>query len=300
MIDAPLALAFTAGMVATVNPCGFAMLPAYLGYFLGLDSTSEEADTAGVGRALLVGSAVSAGFLVLFAVAGAVVSWTSIDILHASPWLTVVIGAVLALVGLAFVAGWDPAVVLPKFTGSRRDQGVRSMFVFGLSYATASLSCTLPAFTGVVASTFGRESFLSGLATFVAYGLGMAMLLMVLTMALALARRGLVTSLRRALPYVQRISGLIMALMGAYLVWYGAYEIRLINRGEDVSGGPVGRVTAWSADLSERIYHLDPLQTAMVFALVIAVGVLVVLLRSGHPDQGANRSIDQDPSSPRS
>ncbi|MFN7150094.1 MAG: cytochrome C biosynthesis protein, partial [Microthrixaceae bacterium] len=24
-------------MVATVNPCGFAMLPAYLSYFLGLE-----------------------------------------------------------------------------------------------------------------------------------------------------------------------------------------------------------------------------------------------------------------------
>jgi cytochrome c-type biogenesis protein len=299
MIDAPLAIAFTAGMVATVNPCGFAMLPAYLGYFLGLDSGAGQPDSAGVGRALVVGSAVSAGFLALFAVAGAVVSWTSIDLLHASPWLTVVIGAVVTLVGLAFLAGWDPAVVLPKLGVTRRDQGVRSMFVFGLSYAVASLSCTLPAFTGVVASTFGRESFLSGLATFVAYGLGMSMLLMVLTMALALARRGIVTGLRRALPHVQRFSGLVMALMGAYLVWYGVYEIRLINRGEDVSGGPVDHVTRWSADITERMYDLDPLQTALVFGIVIAVGVLVVLLRSDR-DQGASRSIDHDPSARRS
>jgi cytochrome c biogenesis protein CcdA len=300
MIDAPLALAFTAGMVATVNPCGFAMLPAYLGYFLGLDSSGDRADTAGVGRALLVGSAVSAGFLALFAVAGALVSWTSIDVVHASPWLTVVIGLVVAVIGLAFVAGWDPAVVIPKPKGTHRDQRLRSMFVFGLSYAIASLSCTLPAFTGVVASTFSRESLAAGVATFVAYGLGMAMLLMVLTMALALAHQGMVTGLRRALPHVQRASGLIMALMGAYLVWYGIYEIRLIGRGEDVSGGPVDTVTAWSSDLSERLYDLDPLQTAMAFALLIAVGVLIMLLRSGEPRQGASRPIDQDPSVPRS
>jgi len=299
MIDAPLALAFTAGMVATVNPCGFAMLPAYLGYFLGIDNSTDEESTAGIGRALLVGSAVSAGFLLLFAAAGAIVSWTSIDILHASPWLTMVIGVVVTVVGIAFLAGWDPTVVLPKLQGSRRDQGLRSMFVFGLSYAVASLSCTLPAFTGVVASTFGRESFAAGLVTFVAYGLGMSMLLMVLTMALALARRGLVTSLRRALPYVQRVSGLIMALMGAYLVWYGIYEVRLISRGEDVSGGPVDRVTAWSDDVTERLYALDPLQAAMALALVIAVGVLVALLRSPGQGQGANRSIDHDPSAPR-
>ena len=54
-MDAPLALAFTAGMVATVNPCGFAMLPAYLSYFLGLEATpggDGEPPTAGVARAL--------------------------------------------------------------------------------------------------------------------------------------------------------------------------------------------------------------------------------------------------------
>lgn len=278
MIDAPLALAFTAGMVATVNPCGFAMLPAYLSYYLGLDSTSD--DRAGLGRALLVGTAVSAGFLALFAVAGSIVSWTSFNVVEASPWLTIGIGVVIAALGLAFAFGWDPAVALPKLNRRGKDRGLGSMFVFGLSYAVASLSCTLPAFTGVVASTFGRESFLSGLATFLAYGLGMALLLMVLTVALALARRGIVTGLRRALPYVQRASGFIMALMGAYLVWYGIYEIRLIGRGENVSQGPVGLVTRWSADISDRLYSLDPFQTALVFALIVAVGVLVTLLRS--------------------
>ena len=41
VIDAPLGLAFAPGMVATVNPCGFAMLPAYLGYFLGLEGQGQ-------------------------------------------------------------------------------------------------------------------------------------------------------------------------------------------------------------------------------------------------------------------
>ena len=41
-MDARLALAFSAGMVATVNPCGFALLPAYLSYFLGLEDASQS------------------------------------------------------------------------------------------------------------------------------------------------------------------------------------------------------------------------------------------------------------------
>ena len=287
MIDAPFALAFTAGMVATVNPCGFAMLPAYLSYFLGLEAVGPGDDdrgdaTAGVGRALLVAGAVSAGFLVLFAAAGAVVSWTSFSVVDVSPWLTIAIGAAVAVGGLAFVAGWDPTVVLPRLDRGGRSRGLASMFVFGVSYAIASLSCTLPAFTGVVATTFGRESFVSGVATFVAYGLGMAVLLVVLTLTLALARQGMVTGLRRALPYVHRVSGAIMALVGAYLVWYGIYEIRLIGRGEDVSGGPVSTVTDWSAQASDRLYAVDPLQAALVFALIVSTAVLVGLLRSDH------------------
>ena len=46
MLDAQLAAAFTAGMIATVNPCGFAMLPAYLGFFLGRDDDELRARAA--------------------------------------------------------------------------------------------------------------------------------------------------------------------------------------------------------------------------------------------------------------
>jgi cytochrome c-type biogenesis protein len=281
VIDAPIAAAFTAGMVATVNPCGFAMLPAYLGYFLGIDRGEENQASASLGRALVVGGVVSAGFLTLFAVAGALVSWTSLAVGEWTPWLTVIIGIVLVVVGVAFVAGWEPKLALPRLDQGGRTRGLWSMFVFGLSYAIASLSCTIGPFTAVVATTFSRSSVASGMATFVAYGLGMAGLLMVLTVTLALARQGLLASLRAALPYVTRVSGLIMVVAGAYLSWYGVYEIRLIQRGEqDATRGPVDAVTRWSTDASNWLGGQDPLQVALAAALVVSAVVLVVLLRS--------------------
>src|SRR6266498_2748861 len=39
-------VAFTAGLLATVNPCGFAMLPAFLSFYVG---TAEHADHRGAG-----------------------------------------------------------------------------------------------------------------------------------------------------------------------------------------------------------------------------------------------------------
>lgn len=282
MIDAPLAAAFTAGMIATVNPCGFAMLPAYLGYFLGIGPGDDEQATAGLSRALLVGATVSAGFLFLFAIAGAIVSWTSVAIGEWTPYLTVVIGLVLLGVGAAFVAGWEPTVALPHLNKGGRTRGLWSMFLFGLSYAIASLSCTIGPFVTVVATTFSRSSFAAGLATFVAYGLGMALLLMTLTVTLAMARQGMLVKLRRALPYITRISGVIMVVMGLYLAWYGVYEVRLVRNGDqDATRGPVGAVTGWSSDVQNWLGGFDALQMALVLGLAVCAVVLVVLLRSG-------------------
>ena len=295
MIDANFAYAFTVGMVATVNPCGFAMLPAYLGYFLGISADEGTDTTASLLRALVVGAVVSAGFLVVFALAGAVVAWTSVGVGEWSPWLTIIIGMALFGLGSALAMGWEPKVLLPRLDRGGRNRGLWSMFLFGISYAIASLSCTLPVFSSVVATTFSRTSFTSGLATFVAYSVGMALILMVLTVTLALAQRGLVTTLRRALPYVQRISGIIMALMGAYLTWYGIYEIRIARQGRATGQGPVDLVTGWSFDLSERIQRIDPVQAALFLSLVVAGVVLLALLRSGgardpepgpHPPKG--------------
>lgn len=287
MIDAEYAYAFTTGMIATVNPCGFAMLPAYLGFFLGTDDTDRDTVTSLL-RALVVGAAVSAGFLALFAVAGMVVSWTSIGVGGISPWFTVAIGLVLAGAGVAFACGWSPAILLPRLDKGGRDRTLWSMFLFGLSYAIASLSCTLPVFTTVVVTTFSRESFASGVATFGAYGLGMGLLLMVLTLTLALARRGLVGGLRRALPYIHRVSGAIMAVVGAYLVWWGTFEIRLLRQGgTDAKAGPVDTVTDWSNRLSTWLSDLDALQVALAFGLVITVVVLAALVRA---DRSARRA----------
>lgn len=256
------------------------MLPAYLGYFLGVDGGEDETQV-GLVRALVVGGVVSAGFLLLFAVAGALVSWTTVAIGEWSPWLTVVIGTVLVVVGIAFVVGWEPKLSLPRLDKGGQTRGLWSMFVFGISYAIASLSCTIGPFTAVVATTFSRASVPAGIVTFLAYGLGMAMLLMVLTVTLALARQGLLIRLRSALPYVTRISGAVMAVMGAYLTWFGVYEIRLIQRGEqDATQGPVGLVTGWSSDLSSWLDGFDPIQFALVFGIVVCLVVLAALLRT--------------------
>ena len=55
------AFAFMVGAVATVNPCGFALLPAYLARRLGTDGSGVSDTSDALLRAFAVG-AVTTGF----------------------------------------------------------------------------------------------------------------------------------------------------------------------------------------------------------------------------------------------
>lgn len=273
MNDRTLALAFTTGMVATVNPCGFAMLPAYLSYFLGLEDRSTSA-SAGVRRALAVGLAVSGGFLLVFGIMGILITEFSVTIQDKLPWVTIVIGVVLVGLGIAMLRGFEPMLNLPKLQKGTGSRELWSMFLFGVSYAVSSLSCTIPLFLVAVAGTFTDDSFAAGMTTFLAYGLGMALTLMALTLAIALARQGVVRWLRGALPYVNKVAAALLIVAGAYLAYYGWYEIQVYETGVD-PGGPARTVFDWNASISQWINRTGPMRIGIVLAATIVFALLV-------------------------
>lgn len=214
--------AFTTGMVATVNPCGFAMLPAYVSYYL---ATSEgnpgpSRTLPRLLRALLVGGTLTAGFLALFAVAGILISLGACVLIGAMPWIGLLVG-----VGLVVLGGWlllGGHVSLPGLPQPRvrRERSLKGILLFGVAYGLASLSCTLPIFLVVVGGTFTRQGIGGGLAQFLAYGLGMGVVLMALTLGLALFEGVLVGYLRRLMAYVERAGAILLLGAGAYIVYY--------------------------------------------------------------------------------
>ncbi len=237
-----LAYAFAAGLVAFVNPCGFPMLPAYLSYFIGLDDA--EADGSGrVPRALGAAGAVSLGFLAVFATLGLPISAGVTGIYAAMPWFTLVVGAGLLGLGVAMLAGHRLKVALPRLERGGRSRSFGSMVVFGVSYAVASLSCTLPIFLTVVAGAADRVNPLSGLLAFVAYGMGMSVLLMAVSLALALARESMVRRMRHALRYADRVAAALLVVVGVYFLVYGVYAMDPLR----AAVSPVAVVGDWSA-----------------------------------------------------
>ena len=224
---APLGFAFAAGMASAVNPCGFAMLPAYLGMYLG---TSDNANESGhpvrqIGRGLVVGGMVTAGFVVLFGTAGVVIGvGARAFVVNVLPWVGLVVGILLVIIGAWMVGGGKLYTGIAARASSRigdpTQVSLRGYFVFGLSYGTASLSCTLPIFLAVVGSTLAVSSLATSLGQFFLYGFGMGIVILALTLGMAIFKGAMVRTVRRALPYIQPIGSSLMVVAGMYILFY--------------------------------------------------------------------------------
>ena len=229
----PFGFAFVAGMVAAVNPCGFVMLPAYLTIYLRDESdVDEDASWTGTAKrgtkAIYVSLAMGLGFVALFGSAGLLVSASQELVKEALPWIGFVLGIFMALLGAYILVGGKIYTgIAQQMAGRVGDPRVSSLggyFLFGVSYALASLSCTLPIFLSVVTSSFGRDGILGGLIQFVAYAGGMAFLIMIVTIGIALFKSAILNPLRRSMQHVERVSAVILAVVGAYLVFYWLTE----------------------------------------------------------------------------
>ena len=117
MISGSITLAFAAGMVATFNPCGFSLLPAYIGAFVAGDQVTDRADKR-VLRAVGVAASVSVGFIVVFTAIGVIIDSIAGELRRQLPWVTIVIGVALLVAGAAMALGWKPMLAIrgPQFS----------------------------------------------------------------------------------------------------------------------------------------------------------------------------------------
>ncbi|BCJ56319.1 cytochrome C biogenesis protein CcdA [Actinoplanes sp. NBRC 14428] len=275
----PLLLALTAGMLGAVNPCGFALLPAYLSVLVAGDegTAGPRAGLAAVGRALRCTGALTLGYVAVFAGFGLLLTPVSGWLQPRLPWLTVVLGAGLAILGGWLLSGRSlPAPGrlsrAPRLTGT-----AASMVLFGMAYAVASLGCAIGPFLALVVSSLRAGSAAAGLALFLAYAAGMGLVIGVTAIAVALVRVSAVARLRRVAAYVPRAGGAVLIIAGAYVAYYGWYELRIVKDLRTSGQDPVVNLASNAQrELSGLVGRLG----AGWFALVLAVLVLAALLLS--------------------
>ena len=104
--------------------------------------------------------------------------------------------------------------------GNPNQVSTKGYFLFGLSYGTASLSCTLPIFIAVVGIGVAGFSAATVVGNFFLYALGMGLVIMVMTLGMAIFKGAMVQLMRKALPFIQPLASGFMVIAGTYIVFY--------------------------------------------------------------------------------
>jgi cytochrome c-type biogenesis protein len=272
-VSTPLILALVAGALSPLNPCGAPLLPAFLSFYVGAEEESLPRAVSRIAQALIVGLLVTAGFLGVFALIGMPIIYGAGLLADALPWAGLVIGLTLLGLGLVALAGHKLALPVTNPLGTAPGRHGRGMLLFGAGYGLAALGCTLPTFLALVGVSLGAANGAETVAIFAAYGVGVALSFMTLSLIAALFQEGLSRALRRLAPSMARLSGALLAVAGAYLTYY--WSRILFGSSATLATDPViGPVTLFSARVAAMAADRG-LPIVLGIGLVIAMAILI-------------------------
>jgi cytochrome c-type biogenesis protein len=264
-----LAFALVAGAAAAFNPCGFALLPAYLGLLVAPASDGR----AGLGRPVRFATGMTLGFVAVFGVVGLVLAPLALSIERYLPVVTVAMGVLLVGLGAWLVAGRHLALPGLAGRGTAPTAGWWSQVGYGVSFALASLSCTIAPFLAVTAASLAAGPV--GVVTaLIAYALGMGTVVLTLALAVAAARTSVVRRMRRAGAMISRASGALLVVAGAYVAWYGWFEIRVLA-GVTTTDPIISGAVRVQAALTRWVASLGPAGLLAIGAVSAAVVVIL-------------------------
>jgi cytochrome c biogenesis protein CcdA len=220
---------------------------------------------------------MAVGFVAVFGAFGLLTVSVAATVQRFLPYVTVLIGIILVALGIWLLLGRELTALTsnrvvgrPQWAPTAR---LGSMFGYGLSYAIASLSCTIGPFLAVTGAGLRGESALGVMSVYIAYAAGFTLVVGVLAVAATLSGVAVADRMRRIMPYVNRISGVLLVIVGLYVAYYGLYEVRLFT----ANGSPDDSVIAAAGRLQGAIAGWVHRHGAWPWVLALAVLVLVTL-----------------------
>lgn len=227
MIDLKLAsLAFSAGLISFVNPCGFALLPVYITYYFKNEGLEKASLLRRIFAALIFGLMVSLGFAAVFSLIGFIVSYIGRGLLRYVGWFDLSIGILLIVIGFIYLFNLNAKINISKLTNlgeklkaNKLNNKYASFFLYGMGFAIASLGCTLPIFLLVVTTAIQQTGIANGITIFLTYAAGMSFFMILFSIAVAFSKTIIEKTLKQWMPYIYKVGALIVIVAGIYLIY---------------------------------------------------------------------------------
>jgi cytochrome c-type biogenesis protein len=219
MSDAPslgIAVAFLAGLLSFLSPCVLPLVPSYIGFLTGL-----TLDEMGSRRRLALTHAVLfvAGFTLIFLLLGASATALGRVLKYHDVWLQRVGGVLIIGFGLVCLGAFRFAFLQQerRLHLERKPVGYLGSFLVGMAFAAGWTPCIGPILGGIYTLAAASDTLGRGLTLLGAYSAGLAVPFLLAAWAvegfLAWFQR-----FRRFLPWVMRLSGGLLVLVGLLLL----------------------------------------------------------------------------------
>ena len=230
-----VSLAFSAGLVSFVNPCGFALLPVYIAYYFKNEGLEKSILWKRLFAGLIFGLMVSLGFVTVFSLIGVIVSYLGKSLLRYAGWFDLLTGILLIIIGFIYLFDLSTKINLnslinfgEKLKSNKLNNKYLSFFLYGTGFAVASLGCTLPIFLLVVASAIKAGGFFNGFIIFLIYASGMSFFMILFLLGVAFSKTIIEKTLKRWTPYIYKFGAVIVILAGIYLIYNQVVMGRLV------------------------------------------------------------------------
>ena len=200
-------------------PCAVALLPGYIVAFISRNSQEQPALSRRLYRGLKLALLSILGILVVYAIAGVFIIIAAQVLKDYMVWIAMGMGGVLIVMGICMVVGKDLSFSINMNNATHQTEAVEA-FVFGIAYAIGALGCLFPLFLVVATQAMAAPSLWLGASYIGAYFVGISGMMVGAILLSTFAKNWLMKYLRKILPHMERITGALLILAGAYVIYY--------------------------------------------------------------------------------
>ena len=216
-----LATLFGAGVLTSLTPCVYPMIPITASVITGTAREGQpRSRTVGLTLTYVVGMAL------LYALLGALAGLTGtlFGTVSASPWARLAIGNLLLLFALVMLDVLPVPIPrrLMAWAANRDGGSYGAVFLLGATSGIVAAPCGAPAFAVVLTWVAATQAGLMGFVYLFVFSLGMTALLVVVGLF-----SGTLARLPKSGPWMiwmKRVAALIMLVMAEYYVFQAGYN----------------------------------------------------------------------------
>ena len=199
-----LATSFLLGVASAASPCLLPLYPSFLAFLVG------RAGAGGRRSAGLFGLFVVFGVITALIAVGALVTALSVSLGSLLQYVVPLTTVVLVVLGVVLLLGRNPFASIPALAMPVVGRPLAQAYVYGLMFGPVALPCAGAFVVALLAISFGAAEAASRMLTFVAFGLGFGLPLIMVSMLSAARAQSVAGWLARNHQPLMRVSGALL------------------------------------------------------------------------------------------